>query len=573
MDTAWYYQRELEQLRTLAIEFSRAHPAVAPLLAGPSSDPDVERLLEGTAYLTGQLAQKLDESYDLIAENLSAIVLPQLLRDTPSCTMMQFKPKAALKAPLVLPAGSRVGSVEQDGVSCVFSTTSPVQLAPIRLASVEAHTRPGLSPNLALHFKLDAPGALEGMKSLRLHLTGQRANAAYRLYVLLFSTTSITLQSGSRSLRLPASALRPTGFTNDEGLFPYPPTAWEGYRILQEYYVFPEKFYFLDIMLPEKGFLEPFAEEFSCHFEFENEVAEHFPDFTTGHFALFAAPAVNLFPFETVPIKANLKKESYAIRPNAPQHNAYVPYLINKVTGVGPSGEERLYCPVLAAPHETAIPSYTVHCPKDADGRRQMHLFPMYSPDGGLPESEILSLDVLYSNGDLPANLNIGDVKMPLSTSPALADFTNLTPPTRPAPSPGDGNTLWAMLAHLHLNYLPLADATTLQALLTTYLPQKVDALYVNANKRRIESILAVKSEGTDFLWKGRPIRGVDVTVTLDGTGFSNTGDMCLFGMVVAKFLHGYSPINSFMRVSVTDSLNQRAFQWMKHQQNPSRLS
>ena len=127
------------------------------------------------------------------------------------------------------------------------------------------------------------------------------------------------------------------------------------------------------------------------------------------------------------------------------------------------------------------------------------------------------------------------------------------------------------MLAHLHLNYLPLADAPTLKALLSTYLPRKVDALYANANRRRIEAIASVTAEETDFLWKGRPIRGSYLTVSLDGAGFSNRGDMCLFGMVMAKFLHEYSPINSFMRVTVTDVFNQKAFQWLKHQRSPSR--
>jgi type VI secretion system protein ImpG len=201
-----------------------------------------------------------------------------------------------------------------------------------------------------------------------------------------------------------------------------------------------------------------------------------------------------------------------------------------------------------------------------------MRIFPLYPPGGSLPETAVLSLDVLYSNGDLPARLNTGDVKMPLSTSPALADFVNLTPPTRPAPAPADGDTLWAMLAHLHLNYLPLADAQTLKALLSAYLPQQVDALYATANKRRIEAILSLTSQETDYLWKGRPIRSSDLSVTLDGAGFGNTGDMCLFGMVLARFLHEYSPINSFMRVTVTDFLNKSTFQWLKHQSNPSLL-
>ncbi|MDR3176380.1 MAG: type VI secretion system baseplate subunit TssF [Desulfovibrio sp.] len=572
MDTAWYYQRELKQLRTLAAEFSRAHPAVAPLLAGPSSDPDVERLLEGAAYLTGQLAQKLDESYDRIAENLISIVLPQLLRDVPSCTIMQFTPKAAMRAPLVIPKGSRVGSVEIDGVSCVFSTTCPVELAPMRLAGVRAETGPGKPPHLRLDFVLTAPGALDGLTRLRLYLTGPRANTAQRLYALFFYTTGISLEAGKTRLRLPASSLRSAGFVPEEGLFPYPSTAWEGYRLLQEYYIFPEKFFFLDIMLPDAGIPAEDAANLACTLELEPGLPDDFPTFAPEDFVLFATPAVNLFPFETLPIREDLRRESYPVRANATRDEAYVPYLVESVKAVGPTGEERRYTPLPAAPPDSTVPAYTVRCPKKADGRREMQLFPLYPPDAPMPETSVFSLEALYSNGELPSRLNIGDVRMPLSTSPALAEFANLTPPTRPALALADGDTLWAMLAHLHLNYLPLADAPTLKALLSTYLPPKADALYANANKRRIEAILAVVSEETDFLWKGRPIRGSDLAISLDGSGFSNPGDMCLFGMVVARFLHEYSPINSFMRVTVTDSLNQKAFQWLKHQPYPSRL-
>jgi len=572
MDTAWYYQRELEQLRTLAIEFSRAHPAVAPLLAGPSSDPDVERLLEGTAYLTGQLAQRLDESYDRIAENLSAIVLPHLLRDIPSCAIMSFAPRAALQAPLIIPKGTRIGSTEKNGVSCIFSTTCPVEFAPMHLAGVEEDTKPGKPLKLRLDFSLHVPGALNGLTRLRLHLTGPRAAASHRLYALLFFTAGITLEMGATTLRLPAASLKSAGFAPEEGLFPYPATAWEGYRLLQEYFVFPEKFFFLDILLPPGGIHSGTEKRLSCTIEFTPQLPEAFPAFAAEDFALFATPAVNLFPFETIPIKADLRRESYPIRASSSHEGAYIPYQVEKVAAVSPTGEERLFRPLLSAAFDLLSPSYTVHCPKNANGHREMRLFPMYPPEGPMPEAAVLSLDVLYSNGDLPALLNIGDIKMPLSTSPALASFANLTPPTRPAKAPADGDTLWAMLAHLHLNYLPLADVQTLKALLATYLPPKTDALYANANKRRIEGILALRSEEKDFLWKGRPVRGSDLTVTLDGASFSNTGDLCLFGMVMAKFLHEYSSINSFMRVSVTDSLNQKVFQWQKHQQAPSRL-
>jgi type VI secretion system protein ImpG len=178
---------------------------------------------------------------------------------------------------------------------------------------------------------------------------------------------------------------------------------------------------------------------------------------------------------------------------------------------------------------------------------------------------------VLYSNGNLPERLKKGDVRLPLSTSPALADFTNLMPPTSPMPAPAGGNVLWSMLAHLQLNYLPLANAQTLRSLLLVYLPEKADLLYSGANKMRIESITAVGVKPLDHIWKGQPVRGSDVLITLDESGFSNTGDMYFFGMVLSAFLQEYSPINSFVRVTVTDVAGKHTFVWYKHKTEYSR--
>ena len=50
-----YYQEELSFLRELGKEFSLAHPAAAHFLTEAGSDPDVERLLEGFAFLTGRI--------------------------------------------------------------------------------------------------------------------------------------------------------------------------------------------------------------------------------------------------------------------------------------------------------------------------------------------------------------------------------------------------------------------------------------------------------------------------------------------------------------------------------------
>ncbi len=56
-----YYQDELAYLRELGAEFANENPNLASFLSRESSDPDVERLLEGFAFLTGRLRQKLDD--------------------------------------------------------------------------------------------------------------------------------------------------------------------------------------------------------------------------------------------------------------------------------------------------------------------------------------------------------------------------------------------------------------------------------------------------------------------------------------------------------------------------------
>ena len=68
-----YYSVELRRLRQYVQEFAQANPAIAPMLGSPSVDPDIERLLEGVAFLNGHTRQKLDDEFPEIAQELSSI--------------------------------------------------------------------------------------------------------------------------------------------------------------------------------------------------------------------------------------------------------------------------------------------------------------------------------------------------------------------------------------------------------------------------------------------------------------------------------------------------------------------
>ena len=120
-----YYQRELQNLRDLAREFSKVHPAIAPLLSGPTSDPDVERLLEGVAFLTGLLNQKLEDDFPQIIHGLMDVLFPNYLKPVPSSSLVIFTPKPSLMESITVPAGT---PLPQSRLTVQSACSAPVSI-------------------------------------------------------------------------------------------------------------------------------------------------------------------------------------------------------------------------------------------------------------------------------------------------------------------------------------------------------------------------------------------------------------------------------------------------------------
>src|SRR5262249_40678510 len=226
-----YYEQELSHLRELAAEFSHAHPALAPMLAGPSSDPDVERLLEGVAFLTGLIRARVEDEFPEFIQALGNLVFPHYLRPVPACTLMVFEPKGQLNEPALVRAGTEIASVPVDGTACIFRTCYPVEVHPLTLHDVEVPEQPGAKPAIRLHFRLEGFGLANWpFKSLRLFLSDSISNASSLYFVLSHHLREIAVSApGGEVLLLPPSALRPVGFDADEVLLPYPVNASPGY--------------------------------------------------------------------------------------------------------------------------------------------------------------------------------------------------------------------------------------------------------------------------------------------------------------------------------------------------------
>ena len=342
-----YYQRELSNLRDLAAEFAKAHPALAPMLTGQSADPDAERLLEGTAFLSGLIYEKLDDDFPEIVHGLIQLIFPHYLRPIPSATLIRFTPKRSLREIIVIKKGTAIDSVESEGTRCTFTTSYDVQLFPMSVTAV-SFSAPG-GGHGRLRIDLNLTGLDAGSftpDSLRFHLAGVYTEASRRNWLLFTRLRDVRLiAADGKVVPLGPKAVTPVGFGEDESLIPFPARSFPGYRILQEYFVLPEKFLFFDVNGLQQWRNRGTGTSFSLEFDFA-DLPPELPPMRADHFQLFVSPALNLFPHQADPILLDHKKADYPIRAGGENPRHYQIYAVNKVIGfVQGTVQEREYLP------------------------------------------------------------------------------------------------------------------------------------------------------------------------------------------------------------------------------------
>jgi type VI secretion system protein ImpG len=563
-----YYQQELFNLKELAQEFSRAHPALAPMLSGKTSDPDVERLMEGVAFLAGMLRQKLDDEFPEIVHGLIQLIFPHYLRPIPSTTVVAFTPRANLKESIKIPSGIEIASIPVEGTSCTFRTCGDIEVHPLSLTDATLISSPGSPARIRLSL------SLTGMKlsqwkcdRLRFFIGGDYSEATNIYFLLNRYVRKIVLQphEGGHAKDLPPEKLQPAGFSADEALFTYPGQSFPGYRLLQEYFILPEKFLFVDLVDLDAWTTRGEGAAFDIIFELAPAPIP-MPRVRKDNFALFVSPAVNIFSHEADPIAVNHHQPEYRVRPSARTDGHYQVYAIDSVTGlVQGSVEHREYMPfAFFGQQEQEQPVYNVAWKNSLISRKpEVYLGLTYPPSVDLVASETLSINLLCTNGNLPENLQLGDISQPTESSPELMDFRNILPPTAPIQPPIGKNTLWQFLSHLSLNYLSLARRDNIKELLRLYIfPEGRDRNRIAANTRRVDGILDVRTTAKDRLVKGYMMRGREVGMKLRRDYFASPGDMFLFGSVMDYFYGVYSSMNCFTQLMIEESTTGEQYSW-----------
>lgn len=564
-----YYEDQLRRLRELAVEFSRANPGLAPMLSGSSTDPDVERLLEGVAFLTGLTRQRLDDEFPELVQALTNLMFPQMLRPVPASAMIHFVPKGPLTESAIIPAATELQSMPVDGTRCTFRTCAALAVEPVTLTGFRWQPGPGHKSFLHLDFSLTGQ-TLEQWRanSLRLYLGG-RFNDAARLFLLLMTrvdTVHIAARAGHGQdtpmwQALDRRALRASGF--DDALLPYPRNAFPGFRVLQEFYALPEKFLFVDIEGLDRWKTGRTGKHFTVSVGLQ-ELPDWSPELRSDTFSLNVVPAVNLFSHAATPISQDHRAAEHRLQPEGTDGRRYQIFSVDEVLGYRQGiSEPYRYASFGLSPNATEGPSYQIVRRSATIGRSQDTLVSFAYPPGNAYFKETLSVKLTCTNGELPESLKLGDICHPTSSSPDRFAFRNIGPVAPSLNPPTGGNLLWRLISHLSLNLLSVADADNLRRLLGLYVfPERQERGSEVVNRRRIEGIEHVVAAPESRMIGPRVLHGQHILVTCRGDHYAGRGDMYLFGCVLDQFLSDYSGINAYTRLEIVETHTGERYQW-----------
>lgn len=609
-----YYERELKHVREVSGEFARQFPKIAGRLgldAFACADPYVERLIEAFAFLTARIQMKLGSAHGEFTEHMLQLLHPDYLAPTPSMAMMQFVPNAregSLGSGVVVPRGSALRSAlgPRQQTACEYRTAHPVTLWPCSIVSADYRTNPGdflhmerlAMPQVkaALRIVLQTHGGAKwnelAMDTLPLFLRGG-GEVAGRLYEqLLGANIGMVVQPTTRPVEFMQisrqSSVAALGFEEEQALLPCGDRGFQGYRLLHEFFAFPERYMFAELTGLRPLLSAAASETIELVLLFDRPEPRLDGVVQADHFALFCTPAINLFPRTNDRVHLDTNDYEHHIVPDRMRPLDYEVHSVTKVVGYGDQAGEALEFKPMYAPAANKLQGrsdtgYTLRrrprALKSGLIDREQDPHTPYVPsesflalvDGEHGQARAglrqLGVDTLCTNRALPLMLSPrgGHLEFENHSGSPATTVRCIAGPTAPRTSPAFGNISWGLISHLSLDFMTLVrrdgeGAGALRQLLSLY-----SGLATRDHHAQIDGIVDLKAQGVvrPLPFPGQMTfgRGLEVTVTCDDRAFAGTSEF-LLGAVLNRFFAKYASINSFTETVLRSQQRGEVMRW-----------
>ncbi len=600
----YYYRQELDYLRQYAKLLARENPQLASFLAHKEADPDIERLMEGFAFLSGRLREKIEDEFPEVTIPLINRLQPNFQRPVPSMTIIEYTPDIRrLTSPILIPRNeqvmngpqgvSQVASLpgEENGIGdglppCIFTLCRDFWLHPLRISNIEQHSSAtqgliDITFVTAKNYRMTT----EDFSRLRFWLGGEEYSRN-QLYLWLSRYRSgAELMSAGRHYSQPDIALTPSGFEAENSLLPWPSRVHAGYRILQEYMTFPDAMYFFDlsgVMLPPRSL----SNTFTLRLQFDRPLPQNLR-ISRDTLRLHCTPAINLFTHNSVPFTLDGIHQEYPLLASDKYSDHYEIFCVTGLNGLEatPGRDKALHAIVRSREEIMPLPLdgtqhrmeyhrdrqtlYWHHLTKPALWRDSPdHFIRFTHSDGSFPDParfhhEPVAAELICTSGNRPCRLNPGDICMAVGQNASTASFRNITVPTTSVPAVGDGALHWSLLSTMTLNYLTLNDVDVLRDTLRTFDRYGIHMpLMARISPEKLNALEKLETLPTDRLFRGIPIRGLSSTLYINPQPFACEGEIYLLGTVLSHFFALYASENAWHMLTIINTQTQEVWRW-----------
>lgn len=615
MDRAFlaYYEEELTHIRAMAGEFAAIHPNVArnlSLESTPCPDPYVERLLEGVAFLAARTRLKVDGEASRYVRNLLDTLYPDLAGPSPAMSLARLVPGPQVDSMLsghIVKRGTRLVSGLRDGLTTrsTFTTSQDVRLWPVAVRKVEYLQDPGalgqagVSDEVAksaragirLELQRTGPGTLSelALDSLDLFFGHNSRSGAIFDAIFGFGHHAVARPADGKSKYLLTTPPEMVGIHDSEALTPKVRPSFEGYRLLREYFLMPERFHFVRLGGLAKAIKSAGENTVEVVILLDRDQPA-LNDIKAADFKLFTTPVINLFEHECNLVQLNPQRSAHVVHADRTRPRDYEIYRILKVEDAENNGPQARVTPLFSVEQRADTGFvYSVERRPRRPGEDEIRrgqtrtsytgddlFISVAQPNGGKANVALKRLDIraLCTNRDLPIlddapvlTLETGD---PVGEVDLLAPFKRPRASLRSSLPTGSGSErklddlTWRWISQLSLNHISLAaegkDSEPLRALLLLY-ADRGDPTF----ERHGRSVVKVQSNPViERLQIEGPLcfgRGVEISLEIDETVLSGSSKLLLSAILAQLFMR-HVGINSFVRTRTRLNQQQQEVVW-----------
>jgi type VI secretion system protein ImpG len=638
------YNRELQLLYEQAREFADEYPGIAERLGGlvaERTDPMIAGLLEGTAFLAARVQLKLKHEFPEFTSNLLEQLIPNYLAPTPSALLAKVVPPfsdAKLRDGYTIARGSYLDATYRERerqVACRYCLSTGIVAWPFDVTGAEYYPTPGPLQALGLSVGSDV---LAGARISLTHRTAPRLEdemtevesrkhpevwfAGCRtsdlpIYLLGSEADAIALYEQMISdcigvyfrylddfgdpviVPAPKNCVTQIGFDEEDALFPNDNRIFRGFDFLREYFMFPRKFLAFKLtglaaVLPKLK-----AKSVDVLFAFDEVTTRLTAAVHPGMFALYAAPAVNLFEKTTDRIFLKPNFHEYHVVPDRSRSLDYEPHRVVNVYAHFAGGrdkvpvrplysasmdrtagatDENLFYTVRRLPRRRTSEERRFGTSSDYTGTDMFISFGEPSGIDGQDAAVELSLRTLCSNRHLTEHIPVGeggaDFRLLDDVTLDVLCVAGPTPPREPvvaqlrtrSETAHQGTVAWRLVNLLSMNHLGLVERGSGKngAALREILSMFAD-LADSMTERKIRGIRSVESRTVVRRIRERKGigagRGIEITVTLDEKAFEGSGAF-LLGAILERFFAEYSALNHFTETVICTTERGEIMRW-----------